>query len=366
MSVVAERAPPRHLGLPRALGLSFTTIGATLLLGAGAEAACARAWTWVQLAVAGLAVHLAVALALVLWHRRDARRLALALAVLGLARVAWAVAPRAPRVTPGALVVTRFARGEGPHDLWFAGVPERETVRLGAWVGLSPEEWKEAGASLDAAYAAIEEGDLLERSESPLLDSWVRDREHFWLAAPRAPAGPVPLVVFVHGNGGSFQFYPDLLAREAVARGFAIAFVSYGFGLWGGPGDAARIGRVVDAVSREVRVDPARVSLVGLSAGGPGIFGAALAEPARYRSLVALSAIAPDLTSSSALRQTRVLILHGTGDPRARIEWARAARDQLARAGVPVELDERDASHLAVLTERKTWVPRILDWITTH
>src|SRR5262245_65395784 len=59
-----QRAERKRLSLPRALGLSFTTVGATFLVGCGAEALAAHAWTWVQLAIAGVAFHLGVGLLL--------------------------------------------------------------------------------------------------------------------------------------------------------------------------------------------------------------------------------------------------------------------------------------------------------------
>lgn len=258
---------------------------------------------------------------------------------------------------------TRFAREPSPTRLWFQGIPERETVRLGAFVGLSTSEFVAGARAIDDTYAAIERCDLFERDESPLLDSWVFDREHFWLAAPRT-SEPVPLIVFVHGNGGTFEFYPDLLARAAVARGFAVAFPSNGFGFWHGQDAAARIRRVVDAVARERAIDRSRVSLVGLSAGGPGIFAAALADRGRYRSLVAVSTIYPQLDRARELAGTRVLVLHGAKDARATIGEARRAVSALRGAGVRVDVHEdQEADHLAVLTRRGEWVPLLLEWV---
>ncbi len=358
----AEPAPPRRLSLLGAFVLSQASIAATVLVASGTIALAARAWTWVQLAVAGIGLAFAVSV-LVLTHRPKVRRVAYVLAVLALVRAGWAFAPRWPDSTTSALVRTRYAHGDGPHALWFGGIPERHTMRLGSWVGLAADEYKEAGALLDGLYADIEESDLFERRESPLLDSWFRDREHFWLAIPEKRAGPVPLIIFVHGDGGTFQFYPWLLAREAVARGFAIAFPSHRLGFPGGEEAAARLGRVVDAVAREVPIDVTRVSLVGLSGGGPAVFGAALHDSRRYRSLVTVSAIAPELSHAEPMRGVRVLLLHGTEDPRARIEWIRTARDQLTKAGVPVELREEKTGHLALATSDGKWPRQIFEWL---
>jgi dipeptidyl aminopeptidase/acylaminoacyl peptidase len=186
-------------------------------------------------------------------------------------------------------------------------------------------------------------------------------------AVPAKHEGKVPLIVFVHGNGGNFEFYPWLLARAATERGFAIAFPSNGLGIWHGPDTAARVGRVVDAVSTEAPIDETRVFLVGISAGGLAVFGAAQGEPRRYRGVVAVSAVFPDFVKPAVLRGTSVLILHGTDDPRAPVEQARRACEQLRRAGVPVDLEEeKGRGHLALLTDRERWVPLLLDWLSRH
>lgn len=350
--------------LLRGLALSFTSIVFAVLLYATAITIAAHAWTWMQLGLSALLVDGALGLLLIVPRPRRARWVALGMIVAGCVRLTVAMAPCKAREVQGALVETRYARPE-PGRLWFQGVPERETIRLGARVGLSREEYAADGQALATAYDEIERAGLFARVESPLLDSWFFDREHFWLALPRR-AGPVPLVVFVHGNGGIFQMYPYLLAQAAVDHGFAIAFPSNGLGLWHADQDAAaRVSRVVEAVSREVPI--ARVMLVGLSAGGLAIFGAALHDPGRYRSMVAVSGVFPDGIDWRRLAGTRVLILHGTLDPRAGIAGARSACADMRRGGVQVELHE-DAGkdHLALLMARDSWVPLIFDWLAAH
>lgn len=346
----------------RALTLSFASVFATLVGFATVTSLRAHAWTWAQLGVALLAALVAAMLALALPKRRRVRRVAAIVAIVSLARIGWAAFPRHGAEHPGALVKTRFVASPPATRLFWQGLPERETVPLGALVDLSPREREQSLASIEAAYAAIETEDLFERAESPLLDSWFFDREHFWLAAPSGP-GPFPLVVFVHGNGGTFQFYPHLLARGAVERGLAIAFPSNGFGFWGGSDAPGRISRVVDAVARELPIDRTRVALVGLSAGGEGVFGAALHDPGSYRAVAAVSAVFPPLDRAAAWKATKVLILHGAQDPRASVEGARRARDDLARVGAAVELDEDpEADHLALVAHER-WAPRLLDWL---
>jgi predicted esterase len=352
---------PRRLGVVRALSLSFASVALTLLGFATAFAVKAHVPTWVQLGVSGILVVLALVL-LLFPRRRLARRTALVFLLLGLSRVAWAVAPWKLPAHPGALVKTRFVGAPPDTPLWFQGVPEHETVRLGAWTLLTKKEFIFGGAAVDKAYDEIDESDLFERTESPLLDSWFQDREHFWLAVPAKSDKPCPLIVFVHGHGGTFAMYPHLLAREALQRGFAIAFPSYSFGQWDMKEGKERVGRVVEAVSREVPIDRSRIALVGLSGGGPGVMGAALLDPRKYRSVVAVSCVFPEI--HAALEGTSVLILHGSEDPRAPVQGARRAYQDLKDAGARVELEEEPGEdHLAFLTNKELWVPRILDWI---
>ena len=98
---------------------------------------------------------------------------------------------------------------------------------------------------------------------------------------PDAPARPLPLIVVSHGTGGGETGHSGTAAALAKA-GFVVAavrhtgdnyrddsYVGKGQHLWGRP---QHVSRVIDYMlrrwSRRDRVDPARIGLLGHSAGG--------------------------------------------------------------------------------------------------
>lgn len=301
---------------------------------------------------------------LLLWPRRPrVRTTALLLLLFALLRLGVAAGPGKGVQRPDAPIRCLYAHGGAEPATWLAGVPERETVLLGALVGLSPPERARHWDRLAAAYEEVAREQLFTRTASPLLESWLVDRDQCWLAVPPGP-GPFPLVVFLHGNGGTFQFYAQVLAREATARGLAIAFPASGMGTWP-PGEAERVvARALTTVAAAVPIDRSRVALVGLSAGAPAALRAAWAEPGRFPVVASVSGAMPRLTDErlARLRGTRVLLLHGAQDPRTRVAPVQAAETALRGAGVSVVARiDPDADHLALLEERAEWVPWLLD-----
>lgn len=355
-------ARPR-LGCLRSLALSLLSIAGGAVLACTVVAGLARAWTWVQLGASGLLLLVALGLLLLAPGRPRARRVALVCALLGLFRLVVALGPGRGLVRPEAPIQCRFAGASEATRTWCAGIPERETVLLGALVGLSPAERRRHWDGLRAVYEEIEREGAFARTASPLLDSWLVDSGQLWLAVPEGP-GPFPLVVFLHGNGGTFQFYAQALARAATARGLAIAFPACGLGTYPAGVPEELVARTLEAAGRGAPLDPRRVALVGLSAGAHAAFRVALAQPGRYRAVAGVSGLVPPGLASrpDLLRGTRVILLHGAQDPRAPLAPVEQAAQDLRAAGLGVDaLLEGEADHLALLERRGTWVPWLLD-----
>jgi enterochelin esterase-like enzyme len=106
------------------------------------------------------------------------------------------------------------------------------------------------------------------------------------------PEGARPLLVFLHGSGGSSSNFAD---NEAVYRGLArlgrkapvIAFPDGGdHGYWHNrdEGDWGRyvVREVIPSVSRRYETDPRRVAIGGISMGGFGAYDLALLHPKRF------------------------------------------------------------------------------------
>ncbi len=110
--------------------------------------------------------------------------------------------------------------------------------------------------------------------------------------AEEKPAGKRPLLVFLHGHGGSEDTFTG---DEAVFRGLGnlgprapvIAFPDGGeHGYWHdrAEGDWARwvMGEVIPTVERRFGTDPHRIAIGGISMGGFGAYDLALEHPGRF------------------------------------------------------------------------------------
>lgn len=139
----------------------------------------------------------------------------------------------------------------------------------------------------------------------------------FVIVPPHAEGERLPLVVFLHGSGGSLVAYQALLQRWAVAGHFAVVSPGFGIGNWQNPGGGAAIEAARTFAVGALPIDPTKVALVGLSNGGRGITRLVARDtPRRWPVVIAISAvIEPDLlTETWAGRE--VLLLHGEADER--------------------------------------------------
>ncbi len=358
---------PRRLALFGVSAWGALVVPPTLIaLGAG----CPR------VALLGLAaLGLGLGPCLAAWSRR---RGALVAALL-VAPALPVVAPRAGPRHEGALV--RSCRLSGPGGAeddrlapWFAGLPEEELIRAGEAVGWRGRERvtvaRRGGVWRD--YAGFEGRGLFERDPSLVLDAWLTDRGHYWLATPpgASPGAPAPLLVFLHGSGGPFRAYPAWLARDAAEAGFATAYPTWGFGDWLSDAAADRVVAVIDDAARRAPVDPERVVLVGLSAGGLGAAWVQRRHPDRFRGVVALSG-APfgpwrPLEPAVAAR-VPWLVVHGAQDGHVPVAAARRLAEALRQAGGAVDYVEHpEDDHTLLLVRRAEVVGRLLAWARAH
>lgn len=124
------------------------------------------------------------------------------------------------------------------------------------------------------------------------IDSQAVDRElEVSVIAPAGAAGDRPLLVFLHGAGGSHQSFVD---NEAVLSSLAqlgakapvLAFPEGELGWWhnrdSGDWEDYVIEEVIPAVTRRFDTDPRRVAVGGISMGGFGAYHLGLERPRRF------------------------------------------------------------------------------------
>lgn len=227
-----------------------------------------------------------------------------------LQRIAKAIAkePTALRLEQGTLVslhkqlaaMTR-ARGE-------------ETLLPGARLLDEAEQLIEAIAFGSRYYEASRPGEFHLRVPTATDTFTVR------LLVPPPTDAPPPLVLALHGAGGSenlfFDGYGDgEIVRQCRQRGFYLGAVRLGFGVPDLPA-------LIDALGERYRFDRRRVLLVGHSMGAAMAVAAADAHPERYAAVAALGGGGRP-TGGAALRRVPFFVATGSRD------FLRAAADQL-------------------------------------
>lgn len=197
----------------------------------------------------------------------------------------------------------------------------------------------------------------------------------FWLTLPTAAgtvpvrlqapadvarAGPRPLVVALHGAGGSENFFFDaygrgMVAKLAAERGW-IVMAPRSPGFFRGP----PVAELVDAVARLYPVDPKRVYLVGHSMGAAQAVEAAGADPGRFAGVAALAG-GGQVRASEALKAVPFFV--GTGTEDFARNSARALAADLTRAGVATVVTRAypDVEHLMTVPQALPAVFELFD-----
>jgi polyhydroxybutyrate depolymerase len=170
------------------------------------------------------------------------------------------------------------------------------------------------------------------------------------LHMPRARRGRVPLVMALHGQGGTGAFMEQYsgLSRNADRSGFAVVYPDSVGPRWKiaageGDSDVDFLEVLIDRLVAAGCFDPDRVSVVGVSNGGGMAARLACDDDGRLAALVSVAGSYRTLPDCQRRRPLSVLEIHGTrdtvvpywGDARSDIVgWVRrwAARDRCARS----------------------------------
>jgi predicted esterase len=187
----------------------------------------------------------------------------------------------------------------------------------------------------------------------------------FWLTLPagrgtapvrlQVPKGlaadkPVPLVVALHGAGGSENLFFDAygagaIARQCEQRGWLLVATRAG----GLLGQAPPVAAVIDELARRYPVDPKRVYLVGHSLGAMHAVDVAQAAPGRVAAVAALGG-GGTVRKPDALKGRPVFVACGAED--FALGWARGLAEALEKAGADVRWREYpDVEHVAIVQD---------------
>ena len=206
-------------------------------------------------------------------------------------------------------------------------------------------------------------GPMLPAGETSLVNGAVAYRP------PNAPAGPLPLLVLLHGAGGH---PPGFLQKmEPVADRLGIMLVAphsvgqtwdlvenmaAGDDPWKGI-DAHRIDQVLADLFKRSAVDPSRVVLLGFSDGASYGLSLGVSNPKLFTTVIVLS---PGMWAPPRRvdRNQRVFIAHGRQDRVLPFATTSDIADTLAHAGAKVRFRPFDGGHHIdpdALTEALQW-----------
>jgi len=165
------------------------------------------------------------------------------------------------------------------------------------------------------------------------------------IPAQAAAAGPVPLIVLLHGRGGSGQ--RPMAAWHDLARDHGIALVApkslnEGWAILEGDGPDF-FQALIETIKTDAAIDGRRVYLFGHSSGGHQALALGPLE-SEYFAAVAVHAGALRPSERLFLQQARrkipIAMWHGKADDIVPIQMGRDARDLLKSFGFPVTLNE--------------------------
>ena len=164
---------------------------------------------------------------------------------------------------------------------------------------------------------------------------------------------PLPLVVALHGGFGHGHDFVWTWLREARSRQFLLLAPSSQGATWSldaPPIDLRMLHSLVESVCTNFPVDRRRLLLTGLSDGATFTLLAGLAEDSPFSHLAPVSGVLHPANFANGnlgrARERRVWLCHGALDWLFPVALARAARDELTRAGAAIEYREiADLSH---------------------
>ncbi|HEY8022779.1 MAG TPA: alpha/beta hydrolase-fold protein [Thermoanaerobaculia bacterium] len=156
------------------------------------------------------------------------------------------------------------------------------------------------------------------------------------------PLAPAPVIVFLHGAGGTPELYEDLVQQSAEnARAVLVlpkSSSSVGWGLGSDEQTVAESLRLARADLAPLVLDESRTSIAGHSAGGAYAYLLAYTEVSRYSAVFTLSArFYPVASVADPSYRAPIHMYYGTTDPNYTDGDEASLKAQWDRLGVPWE-----------------------------
>ncbi|TDU81637.1 prolyl oligopeptidase family protein [Prosthecobacter fusiformis] len=180
---------------------------------------------------------------------------------------------------------------------------------------------------------------------------------------------PAPVLVFLHGSGGSFKAYPWLLSQMADELGLVLICPSYGMGNWNAADSAGVVEAALADAENVVRLDRGKMHLMGLSNGGKGLGHAGRDLGEKFASLTFISPV----VETGSIKDPRfignwqgkpVFIITGAKDDRVPLESVTYVSSVMKKNGAQVTLKTvPQADHFLLFSHRREVIAQLKEWL---
>lgn len=247
-------------------------------------------------------------------------------------------------------------------------LPESSIVALAlsqpAILGLSPQQALGLQQGIAQRYQLMEQSPDYTHALSALAYCYSAQKPATGLASIYVPKGAnaeSPVILFLHGLGGSFLWYQHYLSESFPHH--LIICPAYGVNPATIP--QTYVEESIAAASRRLGFAVSTPCLVGLSAGGFGVCRLYVAAPNFYSQMICLGAYPMDDTVNRFGRDSRPRFLSGAAEPfvtsgdfRQRINRVRSTCPGVEAVVVS------GADHFFLLTQPKETVEQLRRWIS--
>ena len=169
-----------------------------------------------------------------------------------------------------------------------------------------------------------------------------------------------PVIVFLHGYGGSFRWTDQLLA-EAFQH-HIILFPAYGISAATVP--STYVSECISAASTKLGQALARPTLMGLSAGGFGAVRVYTQAPERFSKLVVLAAYPPSDSISRFTLSMKACFIVGSRESYVQSgEFHRNMQSIRSRVGFLAQQVMPDADHYFLLEKQEETIRILRNWV---